>query len=93
MDDLPETGLDEAGLFLTFWLAGEPLLSKLHFTTACFFELWLFSRIKKVLDVEILPLLGEAGRHLFLESGSTKSLCGDSQVPFRSEEEALVDLP
>ena len=93
MDGLPETGLDEAGLFLTFWLTGEPLLSTLHFTNACFLELWLSSRIEKALDVEISALLGEAERHLFLESSSTKSLWGDGKVPFPSEEETLLDLP
>ena len=81
MDGLPETGLDEAGSFLTFWLTGEPLLSTLHFTTACFLELWLSSRTEKALDVEIPALLGEAGRHLFLESGSTKSLWETAKSP------------
>ena len=43
--------------------------------------------------MEIPALLGEAGRHLFLESTSTKSLWGDGKVPFPSEEETLLDLP
>ena len=57
-----------------------------------FLELWLSSRTEKELDVEIPALLGGAGRHLFLESGSTKSLWGDGKVSFPSEEETLLDL-